>query len=156
MQDSNYEERSLTLCPPSLLPPAPAPDRAGSDQRFYSGPADLCKGQAGWGRREPERVGRGGLDQLVSQPWFWQVPAQSRHSLVNDHGITGHLSSCMWNLRFWGTMHRGVSAPSCCAFIHRVSFEEVTGHRDLINSGPGNRGLSACGTTHEATSRIPS
>ena len=28
--------------------------------------------------------------------------------------------------------------------------EEVTGHRDLINSGPGNRGLSACGTTHEA------
>ena len=31
------------------------------------------------------------------------------------------------------------------------TFEEVTGHRDLINSGPGNRGLSACGTTHEAT-----
>ena len=60
--------------------------------------------------------------------------------------MTGHLSSCMWNLRFWGTMHRGVSAPSCCAFIHRVTFEEVTGHRDLINSGPGNRGLSACGT----------
>ena len=27
------------------------------------------------------------------------------------HGMTGHLSSCMWNLRFWGTMHRGVSAP---------------------------------------------
>ena len=72
------------------------------------------------------------------------------------HGMTGHLSSCMWNLRFWGTMHRGVSAPSFCAFIHRVTFKEVTGHRDLINSGPGNRGLSACGTTHEATSRIPS
>ena len=43
------------------------------------------------------------------------------------HGMTGHLSSCMWNLRFWGTMHRGVSAPSFCAFIHRVTFEEVTG-----------------------------
>ena len=26
------------------------------------------------------------------------------------------------------------------AFIHRVALEEVTGHRDLINSGPGNRG----------------
>ena len=26
----------------------------------------------------------------------------------------------LWNLRFWGTMHRGVSAPSCCAFIHRL------------------------------------
>ena len=24
-------------------------------------------------------------------------------------------------------MHRGVSAPWCCAFIHRVSFEEVSG-----------------------------
>ena len=32
--------------------------------------------------------------------------------------------------------HRGVSAPSCCAFIHRVTFEEVTRHRDLINSDP--------------------
>ena len=72
------------------------------------------------------------------------------------HGMTGHLSSCMWNLRFLWTMHGGVSAPSCCTFIHRVTLEEVTGHRDLINSGPGNRGLSACGTTHEATSRIPS
>ena len=56
---------------------------------------------------------------------------------------------------FFRTMHGGVSAPSCCAFIHRVTFEEVTGHRDLINSGPGNRGLSACGTTHEVTSRLP-
>ena len=26
-------------------------------------------------------------------------------------------------------MHRGVSAPSCCAFIHRVAFKEVSGHR---------------------------
>ena len=72
------------------------------------------------------------------------------------HGMTGHLSSCMWNLRFLWTMHGGVSAPWCCAFIHRVTFREVTGHRDLINSGPGKRGLSACGTTHEATSRISS
>ena len=27
------------------------------------------------------------------------------------HGMTGHLSSCMWNLRFWGTMHRGTFNP---------------------------------------------
>ena len=53
-------------------------------------------------------------------------------------------------------MHGGVSAPSCCAFIHRVAFEEVSGHRDLLKCGPGNRGLSACCTTHEATSRISS
>ena len=35
-------------------------------------------------------------------------------------------------------MHGGVSAPSCCAFIHRVAFEEVSGHQVLINSGPEN------------------
>ena len=51
----------------------------------------------------------------------------------------------------------GVSVPpSCCAFIHRVAFKEVSGHRVLIKSGPGNRGLSECGTNHEATSRISS
>ena len=53
-------------------------------------------------------------------------------------------------------MHEGVSAPSCCAFIHRVAFKEVSGHWDLIKSGPGNWGLSACVTIHEAMSRISS
>ena len=55
---------------------------------------------------------------------------------------------------FFQTMHEGVSAPSCCGFFHRVAFQEVSGHRVLIKSGPGNRGLSACVTTHEATSQI--
>ena len=55
---------------------------------------------------------------------------------------------------FFRTMHRGVSAPSCCAFIHRVAFKEVSGHRVLFKSIPENWGLSACGTTHEATSQI--
>ena len=38
------------------------------------------------------------------------------------------------------TMHGGGSAPSCCAFTHRVAFEEVSGHRVLITqySGPGS------------------
>ena len=53
-------------------------------------------------------------------------------------------------------MHGGVSAPSCCAFIHRVAFKEVSGHRVLFKSVPENWGLSACGTTHEAMSRISS
>ena len=47
-------------------------------------------------------------------------------------------------------------APSCSAFIHRVALEVVSGHRVLIQSGPQNRGLLACGTIHEATSRISS
>ena len=56
-------------------------------------------------------------------------------------------------------------APSCRtlrphgllhASIHRVEFEEVSGHRVLIKRGPGNRGPSECGTTHEATSGMSS
>ena len=52
-------------------------------------------------------------------------------------------------------MHGDVSTPSCCAFIHRFAFEEVPGHRVLIKSGPGNRGRSACGTTHVARLEFP-
>ena len=48
------------------------------------------------------------------------------------------------------TMHGGVSAPSCCAFTHRVAFKEGSGHRVLLRTGPGNRGRSACGSTHVA------
>ena len=39
---------------------------------------------------------------------------------------------------------------------HRVEFGEVSGHRVLIKSGPGNRGPTECGTTHEATSGMSS
>ena len=53
------------------------------------------------------------------------------------------------------TMHGGVSAPSWCAFTHRVAFEEGFGHRVLLKSGPGNRGRSACGTTHVARLEFP-
>ena len=53
------------------------------------------------------------------------------------------------------TMHGGVSAPSCCAFTHRVAFEEGSGPRLLLKSGPGNRGRSACGTSHVARLEFP-
>ena len=52
-------------------------------------------------------------------------------------------------------MHGGVSDPSFCIFIHRVSFEEVSGHRVLIKSGPENRGRSARGTSHVASLEFP-
>ena len=52
-------------------------------------------------------------------------------------------------------MHGDVSTLSCCAFIHRFAFEEVPGHRVLIKSGPGNRGRSACSTTHVARREFP-
>ena len=50
------------------------------------------------------------------------------------HGVTGHLSSCIWNLWVFPDDAWGVSAPSYCDFIHRVAFEEVSGHRVLIKS----------------------
>src|SRR5574340_732785 len=41
-------------------------------------------------------------------------------------------------------------------FIHRVEFGEVSGHQVLIKRGPGNRGPTECGTTHQATSGMSS
>ena len=63
--------------------------------------------------------------------------------------------SCVWHLRVFPDNARGVSAPSCCAFTHRAAFEEVSGHQVLIQSGPGDRGGSACGTTHGARLGFP-
>ena len=57
--------------------------------------------------------------------------------------------------RFFQTMPGGGSAPSCCVFIHRVAFEEVSGHHVLMKSGLGNRGRSAFGTTHVARLEFP-
>ena len=56
---------------------------------------------------------------------------------------------------FFQTIHGGVTAPSCCAFTHRFAFEELSGHRILIKSVPGNRGRLACGTTHVASLEFP-
>ena len=39
-------------------------------------------------------------------------------------------------------MHGSVSDRSFCAFVHRVAFEEVSGHRVLLKSGPVSRGNS--------------
>ena len=40
-------------------------------------------------------------------------------------------------------------------FPHRVAFEEGSGPRVLLKSGPGNLGRSACGTTHVARLEFP-
>ena len=70
-------------------------------------------------------------------------------------GISGPLLSCVWNLWVFWTMHGGVRDHSCCAFIHRVAFKEVSGHRVLMESRPGNRGRLASGTTHVASLEFP-
>ena len=56
---------------------------------------------------------------------------------------------------FFRTIHGGASAPSCCDFTHRFAFEEVSGHRVLMKSGPGNRGHSTFGTTHMGSLEFP-
>src|SRR5574337_1848904 len=67
-------------------------------------------------------------------------------------GERGPLSSCIWNLGVFSGRCRGGSLPLRVGFIHRVEFGAVSGHRVLIKRGPGNRGASQCGSTHEATS----
>ena len=42
----------------------------------------------------------------------------------------------------WGGLRPGISDPSFCAFVHRVAFEEVSGHRVLLKSGPGGYRVS--------------
>ena len=70
------------------------------------------------------------------------------------HGVTGPCRAVLGTYGFFWTMDESVSAPSCCNFIDRFAFKEVSRHRVLIKSGPGNRGPSECGTTHESPSQI--
>src|SRR5699024_1126575 len=70
-------------------------------------------------------------------------------------GERGRLSSCLWNLGFFSE-RRTEKLHLRVDFIHRVEFGEVSGHRVLIKRGPGNRGPTECGTTHEATSGMSS
>ena len=66
------------------------------------------------------------------------------------------LSSCIWNLGVFSGRWTGESLPLRVDFSHRVEFGEVSGHRVLTKRGPGNRGASQCGSTHEATSGMSS
>ena len=65
------------------------------------------------------------------------------------------VSSCLWNLGFFSDRCTE-KLPLRVDFIHRVEFGEVSGHRVLIKRGPGNRGASPRGSTHEATSGMSS
>ena len=70
-------------------------------------------------------------------------------------GVSRTSSSCVWKPRVFPDDSGGVSAPSSGTFTHRVAFEEGSGPRVLLKSGPGNRGRSACGTTHVARLEFP-
>ena len=70
-------------------------------------------------------------------------------------GVSGPLTSCVWNLRVFPEDAWGCQSPSFCAFPHRVAFKEVSGHQVHLKSRPGNRGRSTCGTTHVAHLEFP-
>ena len=70
-------------------------------------------------------------------------------------GVSGPLSSYVWNLRAFQDDKWGCQYPSCCAFTHRAAFEEVSGHRVLIQTGPGDLGRSACGTSQGGSLEFP-
>src|SRR5574341_742482 len=67
----------------------------------------------------------------------------------------GREATCRAVFGTWGLFSgrcTGESLPLPVDLIHRVEFGEVSGHRVLIKRGPGNRGASQRGSTHEATS----
>ena len=70
-------------------------------------------------------------------------------------GVSGPSSCCAWNLRVFPDDAQGSQCPFVLCFPHRVAFEEVSGHRVLIKSGPENRGRSARGTSHVASLEFP-
>src|SRR5574340_110739 len=135
----------------------------------WEGPLGTPLGLVHWKRASsPVEAGTSGFLCLQTpiaralQPWDRRVRPRLglRHGTPLPSGgvpgETGHLWSGIWNLGVFSRRCTGESLPLRVDFMHRVEFEEVSGHRVLIKRGPGNRGPSECGTTHEATSGISS
>ena len=70
----------------------------------------------------------------------------------------GREAACRAVFGTWGFFPNDArkNCPFVLTFIHRLEFGEVSGHRVLIKRGPGNRGPTECGSTHEATSGMSS
>ena len=71
-------------------------------------------------------------DRRVRPRILWRNETSLASRVV--HEVTGHLSSCMWNLQNFPKDARVFRVPPCCAFILRDAFQDVYGHRVLINS----------------------
>src|SRR5574337_1235526 len=134
----------------------------------WEGPLGTPRGLVHWKRASsPVEAGTSGFlisdsDRRVPADWGQESQASSWVEAWNS----SCLASCPRGERplvelylepggFYGRC-TGESLPIRVDFIHRVEFGEVSGHRVLIKRGPGNRGPSQCGSTHEATSGMPS
>ena len=135
----------------------------------WEGPPGTPLGLVHWKRASsPVEAGTSGFLRLQTpiarslQTWDRRV----RPRLGLRHGTPLASRGVPWETRqrWRGRWNRGVIARRCTGeslplrvdILHRVEFGEVSGHRVLIKRGPGNRGPSECGTTHEATSGMSS
>ena len=98
---------------------------------------------------------------------LWLRPSWQKSTIQNPKGfwlVTGCLLArgCLSGAEF-ASFQLWLS-PSCfpvssggwAGLQPAREFGEVSGHRVLIKRGPGNRGPTECGTTHEATSGMSS
>ena len=78
------------------------------------------------GERRAKRL----LFQGFGGRWYWRIYLGFpwRRGLTPRGSLECNPDVCR-PCGFFRMMHGGVSAPSCCAFTHRVAFEEVSGHR---------------------------
>ena len=67
-------------------------------------------------------------------------------------GVTGHLSSCIWNLWVFPDDAWGCQWPFMLRLQPQGCILRGVRARVVIKGGEGHRGPSECGTTHEATS----
>ena len=70
------------------------------------------------------------------------------------HRVTGHLSSCIWNLQLFPDNAAGVSVPlRVVTSFSRLHSKRCRASGPFLN-GRENRCLSECGMTHEASFRV--
>ena len=70
-------------------------------------------------------------------------------------GATGPSSSCVWNPRVFPDDARGCQCCLGLCLHPQGCLRRGVRHRVLLKSGSGNRGRSACGTTHVAHFKCP-
>ena len=94
------------------------------------------------------------MDKRVTPHLLWRHGSPLALRVV--HGVTGHLLSCVWNLWFFPDDAQGCQCPFVLCLHPQGCLQRGVRASGSFKSVPENWGLSACGTTHEATSRISS
>ena len=99
-------------------------------------------------RRVPAELGQ---ESQASSCLRTGTPLASRVA----QGASGPSWSSVWNPRVFADDARGWQCPFVLCLHPQGCLRRGVGPRVLIKSGPGNRGRSACGTTHVARLEFP-